>query len=275
MPQIVATAVAFPPHYYDQAELERTLLGLGRRDGIEFDPRKVHRLFEAVSVEGRYLALPVEEYFEKPGFGARNDAWISSALALGETVPRRFMPTGVVELLRLGVLSEMPEGSCRAFNGVHYVSACGREARASFAWGSGLAATAVRLAREPGIDDVVEHRSGNAHTADLGSDIDVLVLSNFVHHFSAEDNVALLRRGRRAMSPGATLCIWDHEARGEHDRPELAADALALYFRVTSSSRCFSAPELCNFASAAGYEHPHVVRSVLAPGRVLVHARVT
>lgn len=133
---------------------------------------------------------------------------------------------------------------------------------------------AAQLARELGIDDVVEHRAGDAHTADLGSDIDVLVLSNFVHHFSAEENVALLQRARPAMSSGATLCIWEHEARSEDDKPELAADALALYFRVTSSSRCFSARELCDFASAAGYEQPHVVRSVLAPGRVLVYARV-
>lgn len=89
MPQIVATAVAFPPHYYDQAELERTLIHLGQREGIGFDARKVHRLFEAVSVDGRYLALPIEEYFEMPGFGARNDAWISSALDLGERVLSR------------------------------------------------------------------------------------------------------------------------------------------------------------------------------------------
>jgi len=132
---------------------------------------------------------------------------------------------------------------------------------------------AARLAREIGIDDVVEHRAGDARTASFESGIDVFVLSNFVHHFSPEETVDLLLRARRAMRPGATLCIWDHEARSEMEPPELVADALALYFRITSSSRCFSARELCGFASAAGFEGPQVVRSVLAPARVLVHAR--
>jgi len=88
MPQIVATATAFPPNYYDQVALERTLLQLGEREGVRFDQRKVHRLFESVSVKGRYLALPAEQYAEKRGFGARNDAWIESALELGEAVLR-------------------------------------------------------------------------------------------------------------------------------------------------------------------------------------------
>lgn len=83
-------------------------------------------------------------------------AGLASAIALGEggcralvcerrTLPadkpcgEGIMPTGVVELLRLGVLSDVPQGSCRAFNGVHYVSPSGHEAAARFAWGSGLA----------------------------------------------------------------------------------------------------------------------------------------
>jgi alkylresorcinol/alkylpyrone synthase len=86
MPQIISTATAFPPHYYEQHELERSLIGLGEEHGVHFDPRRVRRLFDAVSVEGRYLALPMEEYPRRAGFGARNDAWIETAMTLGERV---------------------------------------------------------------------------------------------------------------------------------------------------------------------------------------------
>jgi alkylresorcinol/alkylpyrone synthase len=44
---------------------------------------KVHR---NVQVEGRHLALPIENYFNLKGFGASNSAWIQVALQLGEKV---------------------------------------------------------------------------------------------------------------------------------------------------------------------------------------------
>jgi hypothetical protein len=130
---------------------------------------------------------------------------------------------------------------------------------------------AQRLAREEHIDDVVEHVPGDVRMSELGSGVDVILLANILHHFSPEANLDLLRRARRALVPGGTLAIWDIEHRP--DAPaELGRDASALYFRLTSASRCFSAADYRDWLAAAGFAPARAFRSPLAPLHLLIHA---
>src|SRR5688572_29246814 len=83
MPHIVGVSSAFPPHYYTQAELTRALVSLSNEQpGL--DAARVRKLFAAVKVEGRHLALPLSRYAELTGFGERNREWLRVALELGE-----------------------------------------------------------------------------------------------------------------------------------------------------------------------------------------------
>ena len=105
------------------------------------------------------------------------------------------------------------------------------------------------------------------------SDVDVILAANILHHFSPEENVALLHRARQALAPGGTLAIWDIERRPDGARAELGRDASALFFRLTSTSRCYSAAEFREWLGAAGLAPARVVRSPLAPLHLLVLAR--
>ncbi|MDX1688500.1 MAG: 3-oxoacyl-[acyl-carrier-protein] synthase III C-terminal domain-containing protein [Candidatus Promineifilaceae bacterium] len=82
---IVDVATAFPPHYYDQETLTTYLRDAfwekGRRN-VE----RLERFHQNMAVNGRYLALPLEQYGELHGFGASNDAWIDVAADLSERV---------------------------------------------------------------------------------------------------------------------------------------------------------------------------------------------
>jgi alkylresorcinol/alkylpyrone synthase len=91
MPEIIATATAFPPHYYSQVELVDALARARRTQFGACDERAVTRFFRAVHVEGRHLALELEQYFDGRGFGARNDAFIEVGLELGERVLRELL----------------------------------------------------------------------------------------------------------------------------------------------------------------------------------------
>lgn len=131
---------------------------------------------------------------------------------------------------------------------------------------------ARRLASEEHLEDLVEHAAGDARTGELGTGADVILLANILHHFSPEENLDLLRRARRAMAPGGTLAIWEIERR-PHAPSELARDATALFFRLTSSSRCFSASDYGEWLAAAGLGPARAFRSPLAPLHLLIHAR--
>lgn len=93
---IVDVATAFPPHYYDQetltAYLRDAFWANGRRN-VE----RLERFHQNMTVDGRYLALPLERYRDLDGFGASNDVWIEVAADLGESVLCKLLDRAAVD----------------------------------------------------------------------------------------------------------------------------------------------------------------------------------
>src|SRR5215207_5211270 len=85
MPVIVSTKTGFPEHYYPQntlltaAQEEWTLK---RKRASLLKP--LEQFYTNVKVKGRYLAWPLERYKKPTTFEERNDAYIKTALELGE-----------------------------------------------------------------------------------------------------------------------------------------------------------------------------------------------
>lgn len=132
--------------------------------------------------------------------------------------------------------------------------------------------TARELARRHGYADLVQYEEADLRTAEFGADADVALLCNILHHFSAEQNVELLRRLRRAMRPGGVVGVFDIEAPGDEAPPDAAGDALALYFRITSTSTCFRGSDYTRWLADAGFANARLVRSIRMPSRLLVVA---
>jgi alkylresorcinol/alkylpyrone synthase len=85
-PVVAGTGACLPAHVYSQAQLA-ALAGelLGE---VGASPAAVARLFRAVGVEQRHLALPVARYRALDGFADRCAAWLDVALELGERAIR-------------------------------------------------------------------------------------------------------------------------------------------------------------------------------------------
>ncbi len=81
--RIAGVASAFPKHYYPQHVIRRTLKETWG-EAIE-KPELVDRLHKLISVDGRYLALPLHAYKDLKTWGHANNAWIESAQELGKT----------------------------------------------------------------------------------------------------------------------------------------------------------------------------------------------
>jgi alkylresorcinol/alkylpyrone synthase len=84
MPRILSVRSAFPRHYYSQAELSQGLMALCDERRVTLDTARVRKLFGAVKVQGRHLALPLRRYAELEGLEDRNREWLKAALELGE-----------------------------------------------------------------------------------------------------------------------------------------------------------------------------------------------
>ena len=128
-------------------------------------------------------------------------------------------------------------------------------------------------AREAGLDDLVEHRAGNVLETGVPDGADVVLLANVIHHFTARDAIEVLRKARAALTRRGTVAIWDFDRPSAGARPELAADASALYFRLTSTSQVVPGEQYGAWLREAGFRRVRVKRSMLAPFQVLAVGR--
>jgi alkylresorcinol/alkylpyrone synthase len=83
MSVIVSAKTGFPEHYYPQ----NTLLTAAQQEWTRKRPsilKPLEQFYTNVKVKGRYLAWPLERYKKPTTFQERNDAYIETALELGE-----------------------------------------------------------------------------------------------------------------------------------------------------------------------------------------------
>ncbi|MGO8814244.1 MAG: type III polyketide synthase [Terriglobia bacterium] len=79
---IASVGSAFPKHYYPQKMLSAALKKYW--NGRLHNPEVVDRMHAHAGIDGRFLSLPVEAYYEMTTWGQANDAWIECAQDLGQ-----------------------------------------------------------------------------------------------------------------------------------------------------------------------------------------------
>lgn len=131
-----------------------------------------------------------------------------------------------------------------------------------------------QLAREEKIDDVVTHRAGDVLHEDLGEGYDAAFIGNFIHHFTQTQNRDLLRRVKSALTPGGTVAIWDFIRPDPDADHELCGDAMALFFRIASTSQCYRSADYMDWLESNGFENVAAQAAPFAPSNVLVTGTV-
>jgi alkylresorcinol/alkylpyrone synthase len=100
--RIASASSAFPKHYYSQKFLLEQLQEYWG-DRLR-NPQLLARLHRNVTVEGRYLALPTEKYYDIGTWGRANDVWIEVAQELGEQALCRALHYAGMDRDSLGAL---------------------------------------------------------------------------------------------------------------------------------------------------------------------------
>jgi len=100
--RIASAASAFPKHYYTQKVLLDRLQDYWG-DQLK-NPLLLARLHRNVTVDGRYLAVPAEQYVDIKTWGQANDIWIRVAQELGEQALCRALQSAGLKTQDLGAL---------------------------------------------------------------------------------------------------------------------------------------------------------------------------
>jgi predicted O-methyltransferase YrrM len=121
------------------------------------------------------------------------------------------------------------------------------------------------LAKE-GMGDRVVHRIGDALTDDLGTHAwDLVMMSQFAHHFDDATNRELVTRAARALRPGGVLAIQDvlPPTKGKAAELALLSD---LYLANTSQSGSSPLEQIADWQRAAGLVPRKPLRFHMLPG---------
>ncbi len=124
-PRIVGVVSAFPRNYYSQTELTGMLERIWPDGAV--DRKRLEKFHQNIGIQGRYLALPIEEYLTLEGFAASNDAWMRIALDLGEELLNRIFerfqvtPDQIGELITTSVTGiAVPSIDARLMNRIPF-----------------------------------------------------------------------------------------------------------------------------------------------------------
>ena len=111
----------------------------------------------------------------------------------------------------------------------------------------------ARHAREAGVGDRYHTIPGSAFDVELGSDYDLVLLPNFLHHFDHATNVTLLRRLHAAMKPGAKLATIEFVPNDDRVSPPAAATFSLIMLTNTEGGDAYTIVELDAMFREAGF----------------------
>jgi SAM-dependent methyltransferase len=112
---------------------------------------------------------------------------------------------------------------------------------------------AEQHAREAGVHDRYRTVAGDAFTVDYGSGYDIVLVTNFLHHFDAATNTNLLERIHRALKPGGRVAVLEFVPNPDRVSPPMPAGFSLTMLAGTAAGDAFTFAELRAQLEGAGF----------------------
>lgn len=120
------------------------------------------------------------------------------------------------------------------------------------------------IAREHALNANVEERwnaiGGNAFDVELGHDYDVVLLTNFLHHFSPATIETLLRKVSGAIKPGGVVVTLEFVPNEDRVTPRDAATFALVMLAMTAEGDAYPFSEYEAMFKNSGFQHNELHR---------------
>ena len=127
---------------------------------------------------------------------------------------------------------------------------------------------ARKIARREGISGI-RFITGDFRVDGIGSGYDFILLSQIFHAFSAEENMALLRKCNTAMNPGGRVVVQEFPIDETKTTPARSALFSVNMLVGTEKGRCYSPKEIKHWLAETGFKNitiKHLPETVLIMG---------
>ncbi len=112
---------------------------------------------------------------------------------------------------------------------------------------------AKKVARHEGVKGI-GFIAGDFHVDSIGSGYDLILLSQIFHAYSAEENVALLRKSRAALNPGGRVAVQEFPINDARTAPPRSALFSVNMLVGTQKGRCYSPKEIKRWFVETGFK---------------------
>jgi 2-polyprenyl-3-methyl-5-hydroxy-6-metoxy-1,4-benzoquinol methylase len=111
-------------------------------------------------------------------------------------------------------------------------------------------------ARLAGLNGRFNTIAGDAFKVELGKDYDVVLVPNFLHHFSAADCVRFLRRVNAALRPGGKVAIVEFVPNADRVSPPAAAGFSLVMLATTPEGDAYTFDEFSDMLAQSDFKGP-------------------
>jgi len=253
-----------------------TVIGLLSKTGDRYGHTVTSSMFldprspACVASTARFLGHPmIREPFDRlaevvrsghtvlPGQGSvepDNPAWVEFAHSMAPMMAPMAAPLGGIVLDgKKGPLSVLDIAAGHGLFGIE-VAKQNPEARIlAIDWAEVLKVASVNAARA-GVQDRYEVRAGSAFEVPYGGPHDVVLLTNFLHHFDPPTCVELLRKVRAALKAGGRVAALEFVPNEDRVSPPMAASFSLTMLATTRAGDAHTFAELEAMYREAGFD---------------------
>ncbi len=207
---------------------------------------------------------------EEGTVGVENPIWVKFARSMA---PMMMMPAEVISQL-----AEADKGGkCRvldiaAGHGLFGINIARHNPQAEIValdWASVLE-VAKENARKSGVESRYSTLPGSAFEVEFGKGYDLVLLTNFLHHFDAPTNEGLLRKVHAALAPGGRVVTLEFVPNDDRVTPPEAATFSMIMLGSTPHGDAYTFPEFERMFSHAGFTRSEHFRQPPMPESVII-----
>jgi 2-polyprenyl-3-methyl-5-hydroxy-6-metoxy-1,4-benzoquinol methylase len=128
---------------------------------------------------------------------------------------------------------------------------------------------AIDNARKAGVQDRYDMLPGSAFEVNFGGPYDIVLLTNFLHHFDVETCVGLLKKVRSSLKAGGTVATLEFVPNEDRVSPPLPAAFSMTMLITTVSGDAYTFKELADMHRQAGFTQPEAQPIPMSPHTIV------
>jgi SAM-dependent methyltransferase len=214
--------------------------------GLPMTQEPFHRLSEIV--RSGHTILPGQGSVEP-----ENPSWVEFAHSMAPMMAPMAAPLGAIVLE--GRTTPMSVLDIAAGHGLFGIEVAKQNPRARIVavdWAKVLE-VARGNARKAGVEERYETRPGSAFEVEFGGPHDIVLLTNFLHHFDPPTCISLLKKVHACLKPGGSVAALEFVPNEDRVSPPMAAAFSLTMLATTPSGDAYTLSELKSMYHSADF----------------------